>query len=150
MGKKRISLFFFFVTFQFSQIVMAVPPEDVVKYRQGILFGIGWNVGAMGAMVKGDMPFDRDQFLFFAKRMAALTPMVLEGFKPETKDVKSYTKPETWENLVDFESRMSRLLEETEKLVEVAKNGEEVEIKKQFGKTAQQCKGCHDNYKKKS
>ena len=150
MVKKWIFFFSFFGPFQFYQLAMAVSPEDIVKYRQGILFGMGWNVGAMGSMVKGDVPFDRDKFIFFAERTAALTPMVLEGFQPETKDVESYTKQKTWENLRDFEKRMSQLLEETEKLVDVAKTGEESEVKKQFGKTAQQCKGCYDNYKKKS
>ena len=150
MVKKWILFFSFFGPFQFYQLAMAVSPEDIVKYRQGILFGMGWNVGAMGSMVKGDVPFDRDKFIFLAERTAALTPMVLEGFQPETKDVESYTKQKTWENLRDFEKRMSQLLEETEKLVDVAKTVGESEVKKQFGKTAQQCKGSHDNYKKKS
>ena len=52
MVKKWILFFSFFGPFQFYQLAMAVSPEDIVKYRQGILFGMGWNVGAMGSMVK--------------------------------------------------------------------------------------------------
>ena len=150
MGKPRRVPIFFFLWLIFSQIAFSGELEDAVKYRQGILFGMSWNVGAMGAMVKGKLPFDRDKFLFFAERLEALTPMVLEGFKPATKVVETYTKDKMWENLEDFESRMFILIEETGKLVQVAKVGNESDMKKQFGKTAKQCKGCHDNYKKKS
>ena len=133
MGRRLFGSLLFFFTLQASQMVFAVPAEDIVKYRQGILFGMGWNVSAMGAMVKGDVPFDREKFIFLAERTATLTPMVIEGFKSETKEVESYTKPNLWENFEDFETRMSKLFYETEKLIEIARNGELGEIKKQFG-----------------
>ncbi len=124
------------------------PLEDTVTYRQGILFGIGWNVGAMGAMVKGDVSFDRDKFVFLAQRTSVLIPMVLEGFKLETKEIESNTKSNAWSNLSDFEERFSTLSKGAEELVRIAEVGTESEIKKQFGVTAKQCKGCHDKYKK--
>jgi len=33
-------------------------PEDVVKYRQSVYTIIGWNFKPIGAMVKGEIPFD--------------------------------------------------------------------------------------------
>lgn len=129
--------------------VAAPKPEDAVAYRQGILRAMGWNVGPMGAMVKGDVPFDAQRFAFLAGRTAALAPMALEGFTPDTRDAKSHARAELWENLDDFKERMGKLREATTALATVAQGGDEASIKQQFGETVQVCKGCHDEYREK-
>lgn len=123
--------------------------EDAVHYRQGILMGMGWNVGEMGAMVKGDMPFDKARFAFLAGRIATLAPMVREGFSPDTKSVKSHARPALWDNLDDLDKRFKDLEAATAKLVEVSRAGDEGAMKAQFGETVQVCKGCHDEYRVK-
>ena len=124
-------------------------PEDVVEYRQSMMLGLGWNVGAMGAMVKGDVPWDQKKFAFLAARAAALAPMSREGFTPDTAKAKSHAKPALWENLPDFDKRTDELNAGTKKLAEVAQGGDEGSTKKQFGETVKACKGCHDKYKEK-
>lgn len=127
----------------------APKPEDAVAYRQGILRAMGWNVGPMGAMVKGDVPFDAQRFAFLAGRTAALAPMALEGFTPDTQGAKSHARPELWENMDDFKARMEKLREATAALATIAQGGDEAAIKQQFGETVQVCKGCHDEYREK-
>lgn len=127
----------------------APKPDDAVKYRQGVLFAMGWNVGAMGAMVKGDVPFDAKQFAFLAARVAQLSPMVLEGFTPDSKSAKSHALPALWENLDDVKARMTKLNEATQALATAANSGDEGAMKQQFGETVQVCKGCHDEYREK-
>ena len=129
--------------------VLAGKPADTVHYRQGIMTGIAWNIGGMGAMVKGDVPFDAGKFAFLAGRAAALAPMPLEGFSPDTKDVKSHAKPKIWDNWPDFEKRMKELQTAKAKLAEVAQGGDEGAMKKQFGTTVKVCKSCHDEYQVK-
>jgi cytochrome c556 len=124
-------------------------PEDVVRYRQGMMRGLGWNVGAMGAMVKGDVPFDAGRFAFLAERAAVLAPMPLEGFTPETKDVKSNAKPKIWDNKADFEKRMKEMADAMSKLAEVSKGGDAGAMKAEFGESVKTCKGCHDEYQVK-
>ena len=124
-------------------------PEDAVEYRQGMMMGIGWNIGPLGAMVKGKIPFDKDKFAFFAGRAAALAPMAVEGFTPNTADTESEAKPELWQHLDDFKKRIKDLEEQTAKLASVAKGGDEAAMKQQFGDTVKVCKGCHDEYQKK-
>ena len=129
---------------------LAAPkPEDAVAYRQGILRAMGWNVGPMGAMVKGDVPFDVKRFAFLAGRTASLAPMALEGFTPDTKDAKSHARPELWENMDDFRTRMGKLRDATAALASEAQGGDEARIKQQFSETVQVCKGCHDEYREK-
>ncbi len=128
---------------------LAGKPEDTVHYRQGIMMGMAWNVGPMGAMVKGDMPFDAAKFAFLAGRAAMLAPMALEGFTPDTKEAKSHALPKLWDNQADFEKRMKEFVESANKLATVAKAGEEGAMKQQFGDTVKLCKGCHDEYQEK-
>jgi len=123
--------------------------EDAVEYRQGMMMGMAWNFGEMGAMVKGKVPFDQARFAFLAGRMATLAPMPVEAFTPDTADVKSEVKPELWKHLDDFKKRMKDLEDATAKLATVAKAGDEGATKEQFGATAKVCKGCHDEYHKK-
>jgi cytochrome c556 len=121
----------------FVGTVQSAPkPDDVVHYRQGVLMALGWNIGPMGAMVQGKVPFDKERFAFLADRAAQLAPMVGEGFDVSTKDVKSEALPELWENL-------------SQKLASVASDGDEAAIKRQFGATVKMCKGCHDLYRAK-
>jgi cytochrome c556 len=121
-------------------------PEDAVHYRQGIMMGMAWNVGPMGAMVKGDMDFDAGKFAFLAGRLAVLAPMSGEAFTKDTAAAKSEAKPGLWDNLDDFKQRMDALVKETAKLAEAAKGGDEGAMKAAFGDTVKVCKGCHDEY----
>ena len=124
-------------------------PEDVVEYRQAMMYGLGWNVGAMGAMVKGDVPWDQKKFAFLAGRAAELAPMAREGFTPETAKVKSHAKAELWDNLPDFDKRTDEMNAAMKKLSEVTLAGDEAASKQQFGESVKVCKGCHDKYKAK-
>jgi cytochrome c556 len=124
-------------------------PEEAVAYRQGILRALGWNVGEMGAMVKGDSAFDAQRFAFLAGRTAALAPMALEGFTADTRDAKSHAKPALWDNLDDLKSRMGELEKSTAALAAAGRSGDEGRMKQAFGETVQICKGCHDEYREK-
>ena len=127
----------------------APKPDDAVHYRQGVLMALGWNIGPMGAMVQEKVPFDKERFAFLADRVAQLVPMVIEGFDVSTKDAKSEARPELWENLPDFQKRMSDLASASQKLAIVAGEGDKAAMKRQFGVTVKMCKGCHDEYRVK-
>jgi cytochrome c556 len=128
---------------------LAGKAEDAVHYRQGILMGLAWNVGGMGAMIKGDVPFDAARFAFLAGRTAMLAPMVREGFTPDTRDVKSDARPALWDNLADLDRRFKALEAATARLAEISRGGDAGAMKVQFGETVQVCKGCHDEYRVK-
>jgi cytochrome c556 len=44
----------------FSTAVIAqTPPADrAIQYRQGVLKGMGWHMGVLSAMAKGERPYD--------------------------------------------------------------------------------------------
>ena len=127
-----------------------VKPEKSIEYRQGVYRVIGWNFGAMAAMVKGTVPYDKEAFAKRAANVAVMAPMVLEGFGPGTdKGAKTEAKPEIWTKMDDFKTKLAKMNEEAAKLAAISKTGSFDEIKKQFGDTGASCKACHDEYKTK-
>jgi len=128
-----------------------VKPEDAVKYRQSVYTVIGWNFKPMGAMVKGEIPFDAAAVARHAQYVEMMSKAAPEGFtKGSGPDVVKNTeaKPEIWTNWSKFETKMNDFQQEATKLAEVAKGGKEADIKAQFGKTAETCKACHKEFRK--
>ncbi|HEU4662740.1 MAG TPA: cytochrome c [Dokdonella sp.] len=126
----------------------AVKPETAIAYRQAGYTMLGWNFGPMAQMVRGKAPWDSAEFARRAERVALIAPQLLEGF-PEGSDTGATTdaKPEIWKNMDDFKAKMNDLVEQSKRLAEVAKSGDEAKMKEQFKQTAGACKACHDKYR---
>lgn len=124
-------------------------PEDVIKYRQGAYKVMGWNMGPMAGMVKGEIPYNKEAFARHAEIVAFVGKLTLEGFTPGTDKGDTRVKPEAFAKMDDFKSKMTKMNEETAKLAALAKTGSFDDIKKQFGATGGTCKACHDDYKSK-
>lgn len=125
------------------------PAERAVGYRQGVFHAIAWNFGPMSGMVKGEIPFDAKAFALKAERVAFLSTLPLEGFVPDSLVGKSEAKPEIWNNMDDFKSKMQAFETEAGKLADAAKTASSIDaLKPQFGKVGRSCKDCHDKYKK--
>jgi len=132
-----------------SQAYAQAKPEDVIKYRQAAYRVMGWNFAPMGAMVKGDKPYDKEAFARNAANVEFMSKQLIEGFAPGSDKGETKAKPEIWSKMDDFKSRMTKMNDEAAKLAAVAKTGTFDEIKKQFGATAGSCKACHDEYRNK-
>lgn len=46
----------------FSAAVVAqeMKADRAIKYRQGVLQAMGWHMGVLGGMAKGEVPFNKD------------------------------------------------------------------------------------------
>jgi cytochrome c556 len=126
-------------------------PEEAVDYRQSVYTVIGWNFKPIGAMIKGEIPFDAAAVARHAQYVELMSKAALEGFPkgsgPDAvKDTEA--KAEIWTNADKFETAMNNFQQEATKLAEVAKGGDETAIKAQFGKTAETCKACHKEFRK--
>lgn len=131
-----------------AMTVFAAKSEDAIKYRRGVMAAQGWQFRDMGAVVKGEKPYDKAEFAQRAANVAALSKMALEGFLvegSETGDTKA--KPEAFLELDKVKAAIEKLQGETAKLAQVASGGDMGAIKAQYGELAKLCKGCHDNYR---
>lgn len=126
----------------------AVKPEAAIHYRQSVYTMIGWNFMPLAEMVKGKTPWNAPEFAMHAERIAFLAPQLLEGFpQGSDKGAETEAKPEIWQSMDDFKSKMNALVEQSKALAEVARTGDEAKMKEQFRKTAGACKSCHDKYR---
>lgn len=146
---KRIALASAVATLLSTPASAQVKPEEVIKYRQGAYKVMGWNFGPMAAMVKGEKPYNKEDFARRADIVAYVGKLTMEGFTPGTDKGDTKVKPEAFAKMDDFKAKMTKMNEETAKLAAVAKTGTFDEIKKQFGATGASCKACHDDYKSK-
>lgn len=126
-----------------------VKPEKAIEYRRGVMGAIGWHFGNMSAMVKGEKPYDKEDFARRAALVEQFAKAPLEGFTPGSDKGETKAKAEIWTKMDDFKSKLEKMQAETAKLAAVAKSGNMDDIKKQFGATGGSCKACHDDYKAK-
>jgi cytochrome c556 len=126
-----------------------VKPEKAIEYRQGAMTVIGWHFGAMAAMVKGEKPYDKEDFARRAAIVEVVAKIPMEGFTPDSDKGHTKAKPEIWSKMDDFKAKMEKMQSESSKLAAVSKSGSMDDIKKQFGATGGTCKSCHDDYRSK-
>ena len=119
-------------------------PEDAIKYRQSVMFIMGQHFGRMGAMVKGQVPYDREAFAGNAAVIETLSVLPWEAFlTPGSDKGKTNMKSSVLKNPADFKALAQKLEMEVGKLAAVAKSGDFDAAKAQFGAVAQACKACH-------
>lgn len=126
-------------------------PGEVAEYRQAVFNIVGWNFKPIGAMVKGEIPFDAAAVVRHAEYIAMLSQTAPEGFaKGSGPDVVKDTeaKAEIWTKPDEFNARMKEFQDESAGLLEAAKGGDEGAIKAQFAKAAETCKACHKAFRK--
>jgi len=120
------------------------------SYRQSLFALLGANFGPMGSMVKGEIPWNDEQFTAFAEDLARASSLDIErGFPPGSEGGRTRAKPGIWDNMDDFKAKTADLRRETALMAEVARAGDKKDILKQFQKTGGTCKACHDEYKSK-
>lgn len=127
-----------------------VKPDRAIKYRQGALSTMSWQFGVLGGMAKGEIPYNKDEAIKRATNVAALSTMPWEGFAPGTEQgAPTKAKPDIWKEPAKFKERQEKLIEEANKLVVVAKTGDEAALKAQVGATGKACGNCHDDFRAK-
>jgi cytochrome c556 len=124
------------------------PTERAIKYRQAAMTVVGSNFKPMGAMIKGEIPFDAAVFARHAEDLSAIAGVdILRGFPEDSEGKGSDAKPDIWLDWEDFKAKMEDMTRETAALAKVAAGSDKAAIKDQFGKTAKTCKACHKAYK---
>ena len=137
------------VCFSAGAFAQQSPEETAIKYRQGVMRVMNWNLAPMGAMVKGVKPFDKAIFVRNAARMEAVSTMPMEGFIPDSDLGETKAKIDIWNKPEKFKEAMEKMQKEVAKLAQVSKSGDEAAMKTQFGEVGKACKGCHDDFQKK-
>jgi cytochrome c556 len=124
------------------------PIKSAIKARKSAFILIATNLGPMGAMAKGKIPFNKDKFTLRAVNLEALSKMPWEFFIPNSQK-GSEAKPAVWEKADDFKSEADVFKMKVADLAKASRSGDEEAMKMTFRKVANTCKSCHKEYKEK-
>jgi cytochrome c556 len=131
--------------------VGAVMAQDAVKDAQAVMKANGKNAGALGAMVKGEKPYDQAavdaafaQFTETAKKLPTLFPVSMKGMKLEGDYDAS---PKVWDDKAGFDEHVASFAKTVDEAKGKVKDLET--LKANFSLVGKQCGGCHETYRVK-
>jgi cytochrome c556 len=118
-----------------------------IETRKNMMKTVGASAKVLGDMAKGDMPYDgaRAQLAF---RTIASAAAGYQFYFPDNSKTGGETeaKATIWENKADFNARTEKLSADALAAVEPA--GKDLNaMKGAFQKVAENCKGCHEQYR---
>jgi cytochrome c556 len=118
--------------------------------RHAVFTMLSANMGPLGGMAKGKVPFDAKIVEKNATRINQLSYMIDDFTRTDTRayKVKTDALPEVWTKRKAFEKRINDLSLASAKLVKVSTSGDKAAIKAAIGGVGKTCGGCHDDFKK--
>jgi cytochrome c556 len=124
-------------------------PQDAIKYRDGAFVIMQTHLSRIGAMVKGDVPFDGAAALSHAEIVAAVSQLPFHAFIEGTagNGEKDTAKPNVWTERAKFDEAAQKLWTATANLATAAKSNNLDALKAAYGNTTSSCKACHDNFR---
>lgn len=121
--------------------------NPAIGYRHALMDLVYANFGPIGAMVKGEIPWDDARVAGYGKDLKAIASLnAMRGWPAGSEGGDSL--PEIWTRMDEFQKKMEAFQAEASKLGDVAASGDRDAIKAQFGATGKACKSCHDAFKK--
>ena len=126
-----------------------VKPEILVKQRQAAMTLQGKYFGPLAAMAQGKAPYNASVVQRNAGFLANLSRMPWDGFDANTQGVKSAALPAVFSDSAKFKEAAERLENETSKLYDVSRSGDEGAVKAQIGAVGKSCGGCHETFRQK-
>lgn len=123
--------------------------EGAVEVRQAVFKLLGNNMGPLGGMARGMMPFDAALAEKSATRIAQLSEMITDTFRMDTRefDVTTESLDVIWEKPEDFAEKAAALTEAANALAAAAATGDEGATKRAIGGVGQSCGSCHDDFR---
>ena len=121
----------------------------MVKERMDFMKDLGKASKSIGKMIKNEIRFDREQLIAHARLINEHSKTLLDYFPEGSLQHPTEALPVIWENWGDFQKRNETLQIDSQKLLEIAQEGDKSAIAKQFAAVGRSCKGCHQDYRQK-
>ena len=121
--------------------------EKAIEYRESVFTVMGTHFGRIGAVVKGEAPYNKDDVVKNAAIVTMMSTLPWQAFGPGTEGGKA--KSEIWSDNAKFKAASEKMQLAVVDLNKAAQSGDLESIKKAFGTTGASCKNCHDDFRKK-
>ncbi len=152
--KKLLPLVLIPTVFAASMTAAAPAKSDkearaAVTFRQSLFQLVRSNMGPLGAMARGNIPFDAAVMEKNGMRLEQLGLMIEDYLSVDTREFKTDTSAldKIWDNQEDLSGKINDLVEASRNLQAVAKAGDESKFRQAIGGVGRTCKACHDDYK---
>ncbi len=131
-----------------TSVQAADDPANVIKYRQKVMSGISAHIGAIAAVVEGEVSFT-GHVAKHARAMHSASLMIPDIFPPGTDVGETRAKPEIWQDWAKFEAAYKALQATTGELARIADTGDMAAVGAQLNEVGKACGGCHKPFRKK-
>jgi len=145
---KILILFTILIFIVLSNKLFASESAGIIKYRQNIMKATAGHMGAIVGILKNNLPI-KEHIIEHAHSLKKISEMTFNIFPKGSGSGRTKAKKAIWDNWSKFERVTQDFVDESTKLLEIAKNGNTSAIAKQVRKTGKTCSGCHKNFRKR-
>lgn len=130
--------------------VVAQSFENQLKARQGQFRLIALNIGVLGGMARGNMPYDAETAQAAADNLVAVASLHQGAMWPDGSDSMSIdgtrAMPSIWEDNADFLSKWGDVATAAAGIAAVASDGQAA-LGPALGPLGATCKACHEAHR---
>ena len=119
--------------------------DDAIKYRQSAFTLMTVHMGRLGAMARGDVPFDAAAAKASANVVAVVSHLPWDAFPPGSNSGAAKIKGDPWKDAANFSKLQADLKAQTAKLPDAVATLDG--LKGQVGATSRACRACHEQYR---
>ncbi|WP_424969590.1 c-type cytochrome [Dinoroseobacter sp. S76] len=131
-------------------LAVAQSYENQLKARQGQFRLIALNIGVLGGMARGNVPYDAEMAQAAADNLVAVASLHQGAMWPEGSDSMSIdgtrAMPSIWEDNADFLSKWGDVATAAAGIAAVASDGQAA-LGPALGPLGATCKACHEAHR---
>lgn len=128
----------------FSAVTAQETPQ---AKREQLMKQIGGSVGALGAIAKGEKPYDAATVQKSLTTISTNIKAFPDQFPPGS-DANSEAAPAIWQNMDDFRARAQKLAGDADTLL-ASLPADQAGVQKAVQTLGADCSGCHQTYRLK-
>ncbi|MBL4768620.1 MAG: cytochrome c [Rhodobacteraceae bacterium] len=126
--------------------------DRAIKARQSLMQLYAFNIGGLGAMAKGTVPYDAETAGAYAANLVSLSSLNQTGLWPQGSDVGSYPDtaalPEIWSMYPDIMTK-AKGLTDAATAMNAAAGTDLASLQGAMGQLGGACGACHKAYRQK-
>lgn len=131
-----------------SAAAQGAPSEQaVIEYRQLMMSAVGYNMGAIGGILKNQLALP-GHVANHAQQMADAAKLVAPAFKQKVTAGKTDARPEIWQDWAKFEKAIGDYEKAASDLARIAQGSDPAATGAAVKALGESCTGCHDSFRK--
>ncbi len=121
--------------------------QAVIEYRQLLMSAVGYNMGAIGGILKNQLVLP-GHVANHAQQMADAAKLVAPAFKQKVSAGKTDARPEIWQDWAKFEKAIGDYEKAASDLARIAQGSDPAATGAAVKALGDSCTGCHDSFRK--